>query len=233
MIRLMHNRRGALAALAIAGLATGTGVALGARGTTAHPHTTHARTHSLDSKLAHIKLFAPEDGDRAGIGSRGWFVDLEADFKLPIEKTGFDPTQGADGLQLTGPGAHNNAPPFPGTFSMGQDDRFKGLIVLVATNQAGPGKNVANLFNLTGVTNRSADETEIWDTWIVGAPVFGRNIDSTVYVAIAADKNGNGILDDAPASVPDTDGDGQVDENDLRSFGVASNIESADFFIRD
>ena len=238
MIKLMNNRRGALAALALAGLATGTGVALGAHGTSAHTRTTHvrtthARTHSLDSKLAHIKLFAPEDGDHAGIGSRGWLVDLEAEFKLPIEQTGFDPTQGTDGLQLTGPGLHNNAAPFPGSFSMGQDDRFKGLIVLVATNQAGAGKNVANLFNLTGVTNRTADETEIWDTWIVGAPVFGRNVNSTVYVAIAADKNGNGILDDAPATVPDANGDGKVDESDLRAFGVASNIESADFFIRD
>ena len=55
----------------------------------------------------------------------------------------------------------------------------------------------------------------------------------TVYAAIAADKNGNGILDDAPASVPDSNGDGVVNEKDLRSFGLASNIEKADFFIRD
>ena len=28
----------------------------------------------------------------------------------------------------------------------------------------GPGTNLANLFNLTGVTNRNARETELWDT---------------------------------------------------------------------
>lgn len=178
-------------------------------------------------KLADIRLFSPRNGDEAGLGNRGWFVDLRADFKLPLERTGFS------GLQLTGPAGHNNVPPFPGTFSMGQDDRFKGLIVLVATNQAGAGSNVANLFNVSGVTNRDGDETQIWDTWIVGAPVFGQDTDSTVYAAIAADTNHNGILDDAPDSVPDADADGDVDEHDLQAVGLASDVEQARFHIRD
>lgn len=178
-------------------------------------------------KIAHVKMFAPEDGDVAGLGSRGWFVDLEVEFEVPLERTGFT------GLQLTGPGAHSNVSPFPGTFSQGQDDRFPGLIVLVSTNGAGPGSNVANLFNLTGVTDRSETETEIWDTWIVGAAGFGRNVNATVYAAIAADLNGDGIFNDAPSAVPDSDGDGDVDEDDLEAFGIASNIAEADFFIRD
>lgn len=176
---------------------------------------------------AEIEMLAPENGDRAGLGSRGWFVDLEVEFDVPLERTGFM------GLQLTGPGAHNDTAPFPGTFSMGRDDRFRGLIVLVKTNQAGAGKNVANLFNLMGVTDRDRDSAEIWDTWIVGAPNFGRNVDSTVYAAIAADRNGNGVFDDAPDEVADQDGDGDVDRRDLKAFGVASNIEEADFVIRD
>lgn len=229
MTRFLTRRRAGLATLAVAALGAGTGLALGSDG----PSEPAAKKSSHHGRLAQVEMFAPANGDRAGIGSRGWFVDLDVDFRLPLERTGYDATQGADGLQLTGPGVHNNAVPFPGTFSMGQDDRFKSLIVLVATNQAGPGSNVANLFNLTGVTNRDKAETEIWDTWIVGAPAFGRNVPSTVYAAIAADKNGNGILDDAPDTVPDGDGDGDVDERDLRAFGVASNIERADFFIRD
>jgi hypothetical protein len=174
-----------------------------------------------------VKIFAPRDGDRAGVGSRGWFVDLRADFDVPLAQTGFT------GLQLTGPGAHASAAPFPGTFSMGQDDRFKGLIVLVSTNQAGAGANVANLFNLTGVTDQEADKTQIWDTWIVGAPVFGRNVDSTIYAAIATDKDHNGIYDDAPDSVPDADRDGDVDEADLQAAGVASDVEDVHFHVRD
>jgi len=227
--RFLTRRRAGLATLAVAALGAGTGLALGSDGSSEPA----AGKGSYDRKLAHVEMFAPANADRAGIGSRGWFVDLEVDFRLPLEKTGYDATQGTDGLQLTGPGVHSNAAPLPGGFSAGQDDRFKSLIVLVSTNQAGAGGNVANLFNLTGVTNRDKAETEIWDTWIVGAPAFGRNVASTVYAAIAADRNGNGILDDAPATVPDADGDGDVDERDLRAFGVASNIEKANFFIRD
>ncbi len=230
MNHLLNRRSAGLAALVASTLAIGSAVALGTNGGLDDG----ARKSPYRDKLAHVEMLAPENGDRAGIGSRGWFVDLEVDFRLPLEKTGFNPAEGgADGLQLTGPGAHANAAPLPGAFGAGQDDRFKSLIVLVSTNQAGPGGNVANLFNLTGVTNRDKHETEIWDTWIVGAPVFGRNVSSTVYAAIAADKNGNGILDDAPATVPDSDEDGDVDAGDLRAFGLASNVERADFFIRD
>ena len=189
-------------------------------------------------RAAKLQMFAPENGDRAGIGSQGFFVDLEAEFDVPLAKTGFN------GLQLTGPGVHNNAPPFPGSFSAGRDDRFPGLIVLLSTTQtqrpdgtptgfSGPGQNLANLFNLTGVTDRSETTTELWATWIVGAPLFGRNTPSTVYTAIAADKDANGVYDDAPATVPDTDADGDVDERDLRALGLASNIETARFFISD
>ena len=176
---------------------------------------------------AHVKIFAPHSGDQAGLGSRGWFVDLRADFDVPLARTGFTD------LQLTGPGAHAATAPFPGTFSLGQDDRFKSLIVLVSTNQAGPGANVANLFNLTGVTDQHADDTQIWDTWIVGAPNFGRNVDATIFAAIAADKNHDGIYDDAPDTVPDANHDGVVDERDLQAFGIASNVEHVDFHIRD
>jgi hypothetical protein len=53
---------------------------------------------------------------------------MEIDFlSMTLEQAGFS------GLQLTGPALHNNVPPFPGTFSPGQDDRMPGLVVLVST----------------------------------------------------------------------------------------------------
>jgi hypothetical protein len=176
---------------------------------------------------AHINILAPHNGDQAGIGGRGWFVDLEVAFKVPLDQTGFI------GFQLTGPGVHNNAAPFPGTFSAGADDRLPGLIVLVTTTTIGEGscQNVANLFNLTGVTDLEPTSAELWDTWIIGAPNFGVDTPSTVYAAIADDVNGNGIFDDAPNAVPDDDGNGVCDEKDLKAFGVASNIAKAKFFI--
>lgn len=175
----------------------------------------------------HVKLLAPEKDSHVGIGGAGWIVDLRADFQTPLESTGFTAPQ------LTGPGAHNNVPPFPGAFSPGRDDRFPGLVVLVSTAGIGARscQNVANLFNLTGLNDRSDYSVQLWDTWIIGGPNFGLGVESTVLAAVAADLNGNGVYDDAPAVLPDADGDGVCDENDLEAFGVASNIARTTFFI--
>ena len=119
------------------------------------PSTAQARGHHPVS----LEVFAPGNGDNAGIGGAGWFVDLEADF--PGGANGLA-RAGFSGFQLTGPGVHANAAPFPGSFSTGRDDRIPGLVVLGSTTNSdrpgfhGPGTNLANLFNLTGVTNRNA-----------------------------------------------------------------------------
>ena len=180
-----------------------------------------------EERAAEIKMFAPGNGQRVGIGGFGWFVDLAVEFDVPLAQTGFT------GFQLTGPVAHNNVAPFPGTFSPGRDDRMPGLIVLVSTATIGAQscQNVANLFNLTGVTNREAAKTELWDTWIVGAPVLGVNTPSTVYAAIASDKDRDGVFNDAPGVLPDADGNGICDDKDLKAFRLASNIRKASFFI--
>ena len=179
------------------------------------------------SRPVEIKMFAPENGHRVGLGGRGWFVDLELEFDTPLANTGFSD------FQLTGPAGHNNIPPMPGTFSLGADDRLPGLIVLVSTTTVGARscQNVANLFNLTGVTDLAPASTEIWDTWIIGAPNFGVNTESEVLVAVARDHNGDGDFNDAPSVLPDADGNGICDKNDLKAFGLASNIEKARFFI--
>jgi hypothetical protein len=172
-------------------------------------------------------MFAPKGGDHAGVGGFGWFIDLAVEFDVPLERTGFN------GFQLTGPGVHNNAAPMPGSFSPGRDDRMPGLIVLMSTTTIGAKscQNIANLFNLTGVTHRDDDRTELWDTWIVGAPLFGINTSSTVFAAIAADKDLDGVFNDAPSIVPDADANGMCDERDLKAFGLASNIRKTNFFI--
>ncbi len=201
-------------------------------------------------KKINIDVFAPEKGDMAGLGNRAFLVDMSVEFR------GFNLTQtGFTAPQLTGPGAHNDTAPFPGTFSPGKDDRFPGLIVLLsgATINApfsGPGTNLANLFNIVTVTDRqtigNAGEhgrgiekgglcmdcpvTETWATWIVGAPAFGTG-NSTLLVAIADDKNRDGIFNDAPNSVPDADGDRDVDKDDLEASGVSSGIVEVEFFI--
>ncbi|MFF2410811.1 hypothetical protein [Streptomyces sp. NPDC058092] len=179
-----------------------------------------------------VEVFAPKRGDNAGVEGKGWFVDLKLSFRgKALAQTGFN------GLQLTGPAAHNNIAPFPGTFSTGQDDKIPGLVVLDSTTNStlpgfsGPGTNLANLFNLSGVTNRTPHKTELWDTWIVGAPIAGQNVDTTLTVAVVDDLNHDGIYNDAPGVVKDLNGDGKIDAKDLGLIGVASNIVTVPFHI--
>lgn len=183
-------------------------------------------THKRDYPI-NIEMFAPAKGDHVGIGGRGWFVDLAIQFETPVANTGFT------GFQLTGPAGHNNIAPFPGTFSAGADDKLPGLIVLLSTTTVGAGscQNIANLFNLTGVTDADMNNTEIWDTWLIGAPNFGVNTNSVIYVAMADDINHDGIYNDAPNVIIDNNGDGKCDSQDLRATGLASNIVKTRFFI--
>lgn len=132
---------------------------------------------------------------------------------------------------------HANAAPSPGSFSTGADDRDPGLVVLTSTTNSdkpgfsGPGTNLANLFNLNGVTNRSSKENELWATWLVGAAIAGTNVHTTLTVAEVADLNHNGIFDDAPDVVKDVNHDGRIDAKDLKAMGVASNIVTVPFRI--
>jgi hypothetical protein len=172
-----------------------------------------------------VEVFSPRTGDVAGKESKGFFVDLALRYpSLAASGAGF---------QLTGPATHQNQAPFPGVFAAGTDEKLPGLIVLLSTTTVGArnAQNLANLFNLTGFTNQKTNE--IWDTWIVGAPSLGRNVRSVLRVAVAADKNKDGIYNDAPAVVPDSNHDGRINAADLKAYGVASNIAVVPFEIRD
>ena len=204
-------------------------VAIGVSASAAFVSTSGAQNRR---KPVRIEVFAPERGANAGASGFGWFVDMEVDFLgKNLHQAGFS------GFQLTGPGVHNNVPPFPGTFSTGHDDRLPGLVVLVSTTNdslpgfSGPGTNLANLFNLTGITNRDDKETELWDTWIVGMAIAGQNVDTTLTVAVVDDLNHDGVYNDAPNVVPDLNGDGRIDSEDLEILGVASNIVTVPFRI--
>ena len=172
-----------------------------------------------------VQVFAPRSGDSVGKASKGFFVDLAVRYPSLV-------SSGAD-FQLTGPGGHQNQAPFPGAAAPGVDEKLPGLIVLLSTSTVGAknAQNLANLFNLTGFTNQKTNE--IWDTWIIGGPAFGKNVRSVLRVAVAADKNRDGIYNDAPAVVPDSNGDGRINATDLKAFGVASDIVVIPFRISD
>ena len=221
MIRTARNTATAIAAVAT----IGGGLLFAPSG--AQAHQAGNRHRPVD-----ITVFAPDQGSNAGIAGAGWFVDMEVDFNnTGLRGTGFN------GLQLTGPAGHNNIPPAPGAFGTGHDDKMPGLVVLTSTTTdklpgfSGPGTNLAGLFNLTGVTNRTPQETELWDTWLVGAPVAGSDVDTVLTVAEIKDLNHDGIFNDAPDVVKDANGDGRIDGRDLRALGVASNIVRVPFHI--
>jgi hypothetical protein len=176
-----------------------------------------------DDQSAFITVLAPGKGDVAGIGSRAFLVDLAIQFDGDLASTGVTP-------ELTGPAPLANAEPFPGTFGFGANkDHFPGLVVLLSSTASGPGRNLSNLFNINTVTNQGASGTEIWSTWIVGAPnAFGKageNTPSRLFVAVV-----EGI---APDAVIDMDGNGVFDKKDLKLMGykVISNTPKVNFVV--
>jgi hypothetical protein len=210
------HKRTLLTALSVVALAAALAATATAYG---KPASTKAAT------TVEVEVFSPRKGDRAGKESKGVFVDLALRYPSLA-------SSGA-GFQLTGPATHQNQAPFPGAFAPGVDEKLPGLIVLLSTTTIGAknAQNLANLFNLTGFTNQKTNE--IWDTWIVGAPSFGKNVRSVLRIAVAADKNKDGIYNDAPAVVPDSNRDGRINAIDLEAYGVASNIAVVPFEIRD
>src|ERR671932_2128608 len=182
--------------LAVAGSVVGTLAAQADGGSGAH---------------ADVTVWVPRSGDVAGLASRGFVVDLSARFKGDLAAT-------LASLELTGPGAHQNTAPLGGSFGVGAADHFPGLVVLLSSSKvgAGAGQNLANEFNITGVTDRpSTDETEIWATWIIGAQnafgSVGEQTRSRLFVAVVAGT--------APGVVRDLDGNGVFDEQDLTGMG--------------
>jgi hypothetical protein len=211
-------KRAALAAAATAAVA---GAIIAGSATSASA----AKRAKPAKPAVNLTVLSPRAGDVAGKESKGFFVDLALRYpSLAASGAGF---------QLTGPTAHQNQAPFPGAFAAGADEKLPGLIVLLSTATIGArsGQNLANLFNLTGFTNQKTNE--IWDTWIVGAASFGRNVKTVLRVAVAADKNRDGIYNDAPAAVPDANRDGRINAIDLTAYGIASNIVAVPFEIRD
>lgn len=188
------------------------------------------RASSSDEPVS-VRILSPRDGDHAGTAGKGWIVNLSV--RYPGGGAEGLKAAGTSGLQLTGPAAHNDTAPFPGTFTPGQDDRLPGLVVLASSTTAfsGPGTNLANLFNTTGIADRTEDSTEILDNWIVGAPAFGQNTTSTLTAAVIKDLDKNGVYDDAPATVPDANGDGRIDAKDVSALGTASDVETVTFRI--
>src|SRR3954451_23336021 len=213
MLQQLRNRYAVTLAVTAAAASASIAYAAGDGPISAGAKSSAARAASDDADgggSADVHLFAPKSGDRAGLDSKGFFIDLKADLDVPLARSGFGGQGPATGI--------------------GADKRFPGLIVLLSGTKAGAGKNLAGLFDVVGVTNQSPGKTQLWATWKVAKPNFGSG-PSTVYVAVAGDRDHDGVLDDAPGTVADADGDGDVDEKDLQAVGRASEVRGGLFVI--
>jgi hypothetical protein len=122
-------------------------------------------------------------------------------------------------------------------FGFGRNEAIPGLVVVfnnTPTALGGPGRNLANLFQFTGFQDKLDFGGRtlyrfIQTIWIVGAP--GWCGWTKAFAAVVSDRDGNGLLDDAPDTVPDANGDGIIDEKDLSALGLASNIATVVFYV--
>lgn len=94
----------------------------------------------------------------------------------------------------------------------------------------GPGSNQATLVNLSVVTHRFENDVELWDTWIVGAPIADKDVTTTLTVAVIDDLNHDGVYNDAPG-VQRPERRRPHRRRDLEAIGVASKVETVDFRI--
>ena len=112
-------------------------------------------------------IFSPGASDVAGVGGKGFVVDLA-----------LDATAGHNADLVGHP--RFIAPTDP-AFKPGPNPAVPGLVVTLSTNKKHT--NLANLFQLTGVATVSGNK-EIWTTWLAGKALFGVNVESTLTVYV-------------------------------------------------
>lgn len=147
--------------------------------------TTTASSAAATDKPVKVTVFSPGDGDQAGTGGKGYVVDLSLDAASPSDNSylsaanGYKPYFGDPTSPNFHPGADAGAP---------------GLVVLLSTTKTiagtpfkGPNTNLAGLFQINGIARVNNGSTaETWNTWLVGKPIAGAGIASTLTVYVVS-----------------------------------------------
>ncbi len=139
----------------------------------------NAKTH----RPVQVTVFSPGQEDKAGKAGAGYVIDLSLDASTP-----------ADNSYLS---AANGYKPFfndpnSTTFHPGPDQGAPGLVVLLSTTKTipgtafkGPGTNLAGLFQINGVAMvNEGTIAETWNTWLVGKPIAGAGVKTTLTVFV-------------------------------------------------
>lgn len=197
-----------------------------------------------------VQFYSPLQGSSVGVGGRFYLVAVNvfsADPRLvAYPEISINPTVRINATLVVaftsnytarGPVEGVSAGAGAPVFGLGKNEALPGLVVIFNNTPpalGGPGRNLANLFQFTGFQDRldiggRTVYRYVQTVWQVGAPLWCGW--TKAVAAIVADKNDNGLLDDAPDTLPDLNGDGVVDERDLALFGVASNIAVVTFYV--
>jgi hypothetical protein len=153
-------------------------------------------TSTTSSRSVTGEVLAPEANSTQGSGGTGITVNLV--FK----------TRDASLLQASVRTAGGAAP--------GPNAAFPGLVVLLSTTPqslGGPAANLADLFQLVGVSQLHDGSTEVRAMWVNAKPLWGIDVDSHLEVFVV---NGH-----APVSVP----------SDRNGLDVVSDDLQVDFHI--
>jgi hypothetical protein len=206
-----------------------------------------------EGKPVKLQVFRPLNGDVAGYDARGFVTSASFEFPGDLTTTGLG--QGINPVtliqqsyaELTGPGAHQQIPTYHGTFSVGVNEHFLGLVVLqdtgrfnlrttpelgafqYTTDNLVDIKNIADLFEITALQNQTSKGTAVWTDWLQGGSAnFGPLDQVTKSKIIVTVVEGT-----APAAVVDANGDGKINEKDLPAMGykVLSNTITRDFYV--
>jgi len=206
-----------------------------------------------DGKPVKLQVFRPLNGDVAGYDARGFVTSASFEFPGDLTTTGLgqgiNPVTGIQQsyAELTGPGAHQQIPTYHGTFSVGVNEHFLGLVVLqdtgrfnlrttpelgafqYTTDNLVDIKNIADLFEITALQNQTSKGTAVWTDWLQGGSAnFGPLDQVTKSKIIVTVVEGT-----APAAVVDANGDGKINEKDLPAMGykVLSNTITRTFYV--
>lgn len=143
----------------------------------AHPTDTH--------RPIVVTIFSPGKSDQVGKAGAGYVIDLSLDAATTADNGYLSATKGYKPF-------FND--PNSAIFHPGPDQGAPGLVVLLSTTKTmpgtafqGPDTNLAGLFQINGVaTVKNGTIAETWNTWLVGKPIAGAGVQSTLTVFVVS-----------------------------------------------
>jgi hypothetical protein len=156
---------------------------LAACGGTSTVASTTSSSHTAAQLPIRVTVFSPGSGDKVGVAGAGYVIDLSLDATSSSANADLSAAKGYKPF-------FNN--PTSSTFHPGPDQGVPGLVALLSTAKTisgtafqGPETNLAGLFQINGVASvHNGSLAETWNTWLVGKPIAGSGVQTTLTVVV-------------------------------------------------